>query len=248
MNPVFLQAHWPAPAKVRTLISTRAGGVSLPPYAGLNTGLHVGDDAAAVMHNREVVAQYTGKPVAYLQQTHSTIVVAASAAVEAAQVGQVLEADASVDTDGGAVCAVMTADCLPVLLCDRRSSVVAAAHAGWRGLADGIVQQTVAAMGVPGRDILAYLGPAIGPGVFEVGEDVRAAFATLPQAGQAFVPAAVPGKYRADIYALARKALAQVGVEAVYGGGRCTVSEAELFFSYRRDRCTGRMLSAVWLD
>ncbi|MCP2041064.1 YfiH family protein [Neisseria sp. HSC-16F19] len=244
-----MHAHWPAPARVRTLITTRSGGISRAPYTGLNVGDHVGDAAAAVAHNRAVVAQAAAKPLAYLQQTHSTIVVSATEALAALQAGSPLNADASVDHSGGAACAVMTADCLPVLFCDRRGTAVAAAHAGWRGLADGILQQTVAAMAVPPQEILAYLGPAIGPGAFEVGAEVRDAFTRLlPQARLAFASAARSGKYRADIYTLARQALAQAGVRAVYGGGRCTVSEADTFFSYRRDGQTGRMVSAVWLD
>lgn len=248
MQTVFLHAHWPAPARVHTLMSTRSGGISRAPYAGLNVGAHVGDEAAAVAHNRAQIAQATAPALAYLHQTHSITVVRAGDALAACAAGAPLHADASVDDSGTAACAVMTADCLPVLLCDRRGSVVAAAHAGWRGLVGGIVQHTVRAMRVPPAEILAYLGPAIGPGAFEVGAEVRAAFAAvLPEAHRAFAPAAQSDKYRADIYALARQALAQVGVSAVYGGAHCTVSQGDTFFSYRRDGRTGRMVSAIWL-
>ena len=146
---VFLQADWPAPPRVRTLISTRQGGISQGVFAGLNVGAHVGDDAAAVAHKRALVEQQAGRALAYLNQTHSTTVVAAADALAALEAGEPLNADASVGSDGAAACAVMTADCLPVLFCDRAGSTVAAAHAGWRGLAGGVLQNTVAAMKVP---------------------------------------------------------------------------------------------------
>ena len=172
----FLTADWPAPPQVRTLISTRQGGISQGVFAGLNVGAHVGDDAAAVAHNRTLVEQQAGRALAYLNQTHSTTVVAAADALAALEAGEPLNADASVGSDGAAACAVMTADCLPVLFCDRAGSTVAAAHAGWRGLAGGVLQNTVAAMKVPPLEIMAYLGPAIGADAFEVGQDVWDAF------------------------------------------------------------------------
>jgi YfiH family protein len=158
------------------------------------------------------------------------------------------EADASFTREQGQVCAVLTADCLPVLFCDRAGSVVAAAHAGWRGLADGVLEATVAAMQVPPGEILAWMGAAIGPQAFEVGDEVRQAFVGRHAgAAAAFVQQPTPGKWLADIYQLARIRLGHAGVQAVYGGGRCTFSEAERFYSYRRDGVTGRMASLVWL-
>lgn len=239
----LLHADWPAPKNVKTLITTRQGGVSQGAYASLNVGAHVGDDAEHVAQNRARVQMCIPVPVAYLEQTHSTTVVRAQDSVAAP-----LNADASVDSSGKAACAVMTADCLPVLFCDRAGTTVAAAHAGWRGLAGGILQNTVAAMRVAPEDILAYLAPAIGAEKFEVGQDVHDAFcASLPDAERAF-KAAGNGKYFADIYALARLILRRAGVTQVFGGERCTVSEANVFFSYRRDGQTGRLLSAVWLE
>ena len=245
---VFLQADWPAPPRVRTLISTRQGGISQGVFASLNVGAHVGDDAAAVAHNRALVEQQAGRALAYLNQTHSTTVVAAADALAALEAGEPLNADASVGSDGAAACAVMTADCLPVLFCDRAGSTVAAAHAGWRGLAGGVLQNTVAAMKVPPLEIMAYLGPAIGADAFEVGQDVWDAFCLpMPRAEVAFTDIGA-GKYLADIYALARLALQDVGVNQIYGGQHCTVLERDVFFSYRRDGQTGRMVSAVWLE
>lgn len=246
---VFLQADWPAPANVKTLISTRQGGVSQGGYAGLNVGAHVGDDPSAVAQNRALVQAAVDKPIAYLNQTHSVDVLSATDAVAALQRGQVLAGDASVARgDDNAACAVMTADCLPVLLCDTSGQVVAAAHAGWRGLAGGIIQKTVRQMNVPPEQMLAYLGPAIGPDAFEVGQDVWDAFCLPQPAAQAAFSAIGDGKYLADIYALARLALAGVGVRQVWGGEHCTVMERSRFFSYRRDGQTGRMVSVIWLE
>ena len=177
----------------------------------------------------------------WLRQVHSDRVVALGC-------GDTPEADASFTREAGRVCAVLTADCLPVLFCDRAGSVVAAAHAGWRGLADGVLEATVAAMQADPGEILAWMGAAIGPAAFEVGDEVREAFvARHAQAAAAFVPQPTAGKWRADIYRLARIRLESVGVRAVYGGGRCTFGEADRFFSYRRDGVTGRMASLVWL-
>lgn len=239
----FFVADWQAPARVKTLITTRNGGVSQGVYGSLNLGTHVGDNLEAVRRNREIVQEKTGLPVAYLNQIHSTKVVDAVDALEAA-----IDADASVDTSGKAVCAAMTADCLPVLFCDRAGTVVAAAHAGWRGLAGGVLQNTIAAMKVKPVEIMAYLGPAISKDAFEVGQDVFDAFCTpMPEAVYAFE--SIGGsKYLADIYALARLILKREGVDNISGGEHCTVLERETFFSYRRDGQTGRMVSLIWLD
>lgn len=242
-NTAFLHADWPAPDNVKTLITTRNGGMSEGVYASLNVGVHVGDDAEHVAQNRARVQQQAGVPVAYLNQTHSTDVVQAADAL-----AQLVDADASVDSSGRAACAVMTADCLPVLFCDRAGTVVAAAHAGWRGLAGGILQNTIAAMKVSPLEIMAYLGPAIGPEAFEVGQDVWDAFCLpMPSADAAFTPIG-EGKYLADIYALAKTVLKHAGVTQVYGGTHCTVLERDTFFSYRREGQTGRMVSLIWLD
>ncbi len=238
-----LTAGWPAPARVRTLVTTRDGGVSLAPYASLNLGQHVGDDPAAVAENRARLRACLPAEPFWLNQVHGIGVQEACA--DAPDVPP--DADAGFTRQPGVVCAVMTADCLPVLLTDRSGSVVAAAHAGWRGLCNGIIEATIARMAVPASDILAWLGPAIGPDAFEVGPEVRAAFmAHDPTAASAF--AAIPdGKYLADIYLLARQRLNACGVTDVHGGDACTVTERERYFSYRRDGRTGRMASLIWL-
>ncbi len=235
-----IHPDWPAPAKVRGLMTTRTGGVSAAPWASFNLGDHVNDDPAHVAANRALLrAQVPAEP-AWLRQVHSARVVEAG--------GGEVEADACFSRTPGQVCAVLTADCLPVLFCDRAGSVVAAAHAGWRGLAGGVLEATVAAMAVPPGGILAWMGAAIGPAAFEVSDDVRDAFlAPHPETAAAFVPQGVPGKWLADIYALARIRLARAGVTAVSGGGRCTHAEVDTFFSYRRDGVTGRMAALVWL-
>lgn len=261
-NNAWLLADWPAPTRVRTLLTTRTGGVSVAPYASLNLGDHVGDDPLAVAENRQRLALRLPASPCWLQQVHGTTVVDAAAVSS----GDVAVADAAFARVPGAVCAVMTADCLPVLLCDRAGSVVAAAHAGWRGLQAGVLERTVTAMAVPGERLLAYLGPAIGGEAFEVGDDVRGAFVGAhDDAAVAFIPAPtarqpeveglggqparpLSGGWLADIYLLARQSLRRAGVDAVYGGGYCTVREAKRFFSYRRDQVTGRMASLIWLS
>lgn len=231
---------WPAPARVHGLMTLRTGGVSQGPWTSFNLGDHVGDDPTHVTANRAQLRRQLPAEPAWLRQVHSARVVEAGRAPSP-------EADASFSRETGQVCAVLTADCLPVLFCDRAGSVVAAAHAGWRGLADGVLEATVAAMQVAPGEVMAWMGAAIGPQAFEVGDEVRAAFvAQQPEATVAFVPHA-PGKWLADIYALARIRLGHAGVEAVYGGGRCTFNEADAFYSYRRDGVTGRMASLIWL-
>lgn len=260
MPTPFLAPHWPdAPANIGALSTMRHGGVSLAPYGdgkgggGLNLGLHVGDDAERVRRNRYLLQGVlpSGR-TAWLSQVHGKTVVDAAAAADDAP-----QADASVAAARGAVCAVLSADCLPVLLCDVEGKVVAAAHAGWRGLAGGVLGATVAAMRTRGAgEILAWLGPAIGPRQFEVGADVLAAFRAcagaaaadgLPAVEAAFTPSSGrPGKYLADIYALAREVLRRDGVLRVAGGEYCTVTDAARFYSYRRDGVTGRQASLIW--
>lgn len=243
MSAAWIRPDWPAPARVRALSTTRAGGVSAAPYDSLNLGVHVGDLPADVAANRAFLrAELPGEPC-WMNQVHGTRV------IDAAQPDGVPDADAVVSRSAGAVCVVMTADCLPVLLCDRAGLVVGAAHAGWRGLQGGVVEATVAAMQVPPSDIIAWLGPAIGPTAFEVGDEVRAAFvADAAAASAAFQPSAAPGKWLADIYLLARQRLQALGVNSISGGDLCTVTDRERFFSYRRDGVTGRMASLIWLD
>jgi YfiH family protein len=237
----LLFPDWPAPASVRACVTTRAGGVSQAPYAGLNLGAHVGDDPLSVIQNRLRLTAHFGILPAWLSQVHGVRVVEADPS-------RVLEADASWTSTPGIACTAMTADCLPVLFCNQAGTRVAAAHAGWRGLAAGMLEATVRSFDGPPEQVMVWLGPAIGPQRFEVGAEVREAFlATHPQAADAFVPVAEPGKFMADIYALARIRLAAVGVTAVYGGGLCTVKD-ERFFSYRRGSPTGRFASLVWLE
>lgn len=239
----FYQADWAAPSHVKTLLTTRQGGVSEGVYSSLNVGAHVGDKPEHVAQNRARVQQQVPVPIAYLNQTHSVTVVSAADSLSSP-----LNADAAWDNTGKVACSVMTADCLPVLFCDKAGTVVAAAHAGWRGLAGGILQNTVRQMGVEPIEIIAYLAPAIGAEAFEVGQDVLEAFCQrTPEAERGF-QAIGEGKYLADIYLLARLILKQEGVNQIFGGEHCTVLEKSHFFSYRRDGQTGRMLSAIWLD
>lgn len=250
----LITPNWPAlPAHIGACTTTRVGGVSAPPFddgqggGGWNFGTRVGDDVLAVARNRQhLQSLLPGMPV-WLHQVHG-ITVADAAQVE--QEAREPQADASFSATARVVCAVQTADCLPVLFCDHAGSVVAAAHAGWRGLAQGVLQATVRAMRAGGAvgAISAWLGPAIGPQQFEVGADVLAAFDHLPSSRAAFV--AHPqhaGKYLADIYQLARLSLAQVDVLEVAGGEYCTVSQPQQFYSYRRDQQTGRMVSCIWI-
>lgn len=230
---------WPAPANVHALVTTRAGGVSVGAYASLNLGDHVGDDPAAVAANRALLRRRLPAEPVWLRQVHGTRCVDAAAARDT-------EADAACARAPNVVCAVLTADCLPLLLCDAGGTAVAAVHAGWRGLATGVVESAVAAMGVPGQDLIAWLGPAIGPASFEVGDEVRAAFlAHDPAAAAAFVPHGA-GKWLCDIYLLARQRLERLGVRRLAGAEFCTVRDSGRFFSYRRDGATGRMASLIW--
>lgn len=240
--PEFIVPEWPAPRGVRALCTTRAGGVSGGPWTGCNLGDHVGDDPSAVAANRAALRRDLPAEPRWLSQVHGTRCVDAALAATGEQ------ADASFTRRRGVVCTVLTADCLPVLLCDAAASVVGIAHAGWRGLAGGVIESLLAAMAVPGDSLVAWLGPAIGPQAFEVGGEVRAAFlAQDPAAAADFAPGA-GDRWLCDIYALARRRLAAAGVRRVAGADFCTVSDAARFFSYRRDGVTGRMASLVWLE
>ena len=243
--------NWPgAPAKIGALTTTRRGGVSHGRYGdghgggGLNLGDHVGDRVEAVAQNRGLLQALLPAQPLWLSQVHGNQVLDAQTAIDQRQ------ADASIATGPGVACAILHADCLPVLLCDTTGQVVGAAHAGWRGLAAGVLQNTVARMHAAGAgDLLAWLGPAIGSDQFEVGQDVWDTFVGPdPHARSAFIASPDrPGKYLADIYQLARQILGKAGVARIYGGDFCTVSDAERFYSYRRDGVTGRMASLIWL-
>ena len=236
----WLTPDWPAPASVRACVTTREGGVSEAPFDSLNLGDHVDDRPEAVAENRRRLTDHFSIKPAWLQQVHGI-------AVALADPGLVATADASWTATPGIACAAMTADCLPALFCNRAGTRVAAAHAGWRGLAAGVLEATLDTLDVPAEDVLVWLGPAIGPKAFEVGPEVREVFINqLPEAAEAFLPSDNAGKFMADIYMLARLRLAERGVTAVYGGGFCTVTDPR-FFSYRRASRTGRFASLVWL-
>lgn len=233
--------NWPAPANVRAFQTTRLGGVSRAPYHSLNFGNHVGDDAMHVAQNRQLLGHYLPSEPVWLNQVHGIHV------VDAAIASCVPEADASYTTQKNVVCVTMTADCLPVLLCDTAGTVVAAVHAGWRSLCDGVIEATVRNMPAQPQDIMAWLGPAIGPNAFKVGGEVRAQFiAKDAQAESAFI--AHGNKYLGNLYQIARQRLNKLGVRQIDGGDRCTFSEPEHFFSFRRDGATGRMSTLIWLE
>lgn len=242
MKPQWLSADWPAPQWVKTCVTTRQLGSSQGPWKGFNLGDHVGDDPVHVAANRAELQRELGCQPAWLEQTHGTDVVRADPAV-------IAQADAAWTDQPGVACTIMTADCLPVLFCDRAGTRVAAAHAGWRGLLAGILENTLKALAVDPSQVLVWLGPAIGPQAFEVGGEVREAFIRLDaRAESAFVPSARPGHYLADIYQLARQRLRAAGVQTISGGDQCTVSNPPRYYSYRRDGQTGRMASLVWLE
>lgn len=241
MLPEIIVPDWPAPANVRAFVTTRTGGTSRGPFASFNLASHVGDDAMAVAENRRRLRALLPAEPVWLQQVHGTH------CIDAATVPSGTVADASFSRQPGIVCAVLSADCLPVLLCDEAGSVVAAAHAGWRGLAAGVIEATVAAMAAPPGRLIAWLGPAIGPASFEVGDEVRNVFiAHDPAAAAAFI-AQPTGKWLCDLYRLARLRLSALGVCRVTSADFDTCRDRERFFSYRRDGVTGRMASLIWI-
>ncbi|WP_322046764.1 peptidoglycan editing factor PgeF [Paraburkholderia sp. J67] len=281
----LLHPEWDVAPRVRAIVTTRNGGVSAPPFGrwqagavggvagsetgegvdlpcGLNLGRMSGDDLEHVEANRARLLAYAGVPAAWLKQIHGPVVVDAAEALAAARAGTPLEADASVTDQPGIACTVMVADCMPVLLCDGAGRAVGAAHAGWRGLASGVIETTaqrVAALaGCATSELHAYLGPAIGPTAFEVGADVRDAFMTHAQnvggaqraaTDAAFVPRPeAPGKYLADLGALAHLRLGELGITHISGGGMCTFTDRARFYSYRREPVTGRMAALIWLE
>ena len=245
--PAVIQPDWPAPKRVRALVTTRQGGVSKPPFESWNMGDHVQDDEDAVAHNRKLLNPFLPKnsQVCWLQQVHGVEL------VEATSENLLAQADASHSQTLNQACAIMTADCLPVLLCDLDGTQVAAAHAGWRGLANGVLLKTLASFDRADK-VIAWMGPAISQAHFEVGQEVKEAFADYPQA---FVPSGRDGHFLADLYEITRQQLLNAGINAVYGGEYCSYKQDELWFSYRRathqgidKSATGRMVSCIWLQ
>ncbi|MEJ2592337.1 MAG: peptidoglycan editing factor PgeF [Candidatus Thiodiazotropha sp.] len=239
-----LRPDWPAPGHVRALITTRQGGVSRPPYDSLNLATHVGDDAHDVARNRALLIHDCRLPEApfWLNQVHGCHVADSNVASPGC------EADAVIGDRPGRICAVLTADCLPLLICDRAGSRVCAVHAGWRGLAGGVIEAAVSRMAVAPAELLVWLGPAIGPDAFEVGGEVREAFVSQQAQDADAFRSGRADRWLADIYRLARQRLARLGVGYVGGGDYCTFTQAQRFFSYRRDGVTGRMASLIWLE
>ena len=243
----WIVPDWPAPPRVGALVTTRRGGVSAGPLATMNLGRTGRDETSALAENRRRLAGFLPSPPIWLEQVHGTAVVtlARHTATLRAPV-----ADAAVTCERDVVCAILTADCLPVLFADREGSAVGIAHAGWRGLAAGVLEATIAALsdlGVRGEDLVAWLGPAIGPARFEVGADVRDAFCADDHGAATCFTPHVPTKWHADLYGLARRRLTRGGVTRVSGGGCCTFTDEARFFSHRRDHRSGRMAAAVWL-
>jgi YfiH family protein len=241
----LLRPDWAAPPSVKAVSTTRQGGVSQGVHASLNLAGHVGDDPRSVQSNRQRLLEQAGIPAepVWLNQVHGTTVITVDESSSAS-----FAADATVTFGPRAVCVVMTADCLPVLLCDEGGTVVAAAHAGWRGLASGVLEAVVASMNRPGERLMAWLGPAIGREHFEVGPEVRARFCeAAPEAARAF-RSSPGGRWLADLALLAQQRLNALGIRRVTGGEYCTVADSDRFFSYRRDGVTGRMASLIWLE
>ncbi len=243
LGPELIEPEWDAPPGVHAAFTLRTGGVSAPPFDSFNCAAHVGDEPQAVARNRALLRERLALPAepAWLEQVHGRHTVALEEAGGARRT-----ADAAVTRAAGRVCVVQVADCLPVLLASRDGAAVGAAHAGWRGLAAGVLESAVRALGAAPAEVLAWLGPAIGPGHFEVGEEVRAAFiGTDPAASAAFAPNA-RGRWQCDLYALARRRLAALGVGRVWGGQWCTYADSARFFSYRREGRCGRMAALIW--
>lgn len=243
MTSSLIYPDWPAPDCVKAVSTTRIGGFSLPPYDSFNLGTHVDDDPVLVKKNRDYLAQLALLPEQpkWLDQIHSNRVITSPEWQAGTQ------ADAIISTQTNHVCSIMTADCLPILLCSRQGTSVAAIHAGWRGLASGVIEQTVALFPEAPSDIIAWLGPAIGPAQFEVGQDVYDSFSSpYFDRDNAFIKTDA-AHYLANIFLLAKQQLNYLGVTAVSGGGSCTASLPEQFFSYRRDNVTGRMATLIWI-
>ena len=252
-GPRWIRPDWPVPATVRAISTFRGGGVSVGRYTSLNLAAHVEDTVEAVVENRRLLRAAAALPAVprWLAQVHGARVCDLDTQVITGSGDMVVTsepADAAVTQQPRRVCAILTADCLPVLLATQSGDRVGAAHAGWRGLAAGVIEATAAALGCPGESLLAWLGPAIGPGQFEVGAEVREQLLQAdPAAEGAFEPNS-RGRYMADLYALARSRLRRVGVDRTYGGGECTYAAADKYFSHRRDGLTGRQATLIWLE
>lgn len=237
----FIIPDWPAPANVKAIQTTRNGGFSVAPYYCLNLGEHVQDDSLSVRKNRQLLRQHLPSEPVWLNQVHGVEV------IDAATCQSLHDADASFSTNENVVCVTMTADCLPVLLCNQKGTAVAAIHAGWRSLCDGVIEATIKSLDVPSSDLMAWLGPAIGSKAFEVGHEVRSAFmAKDNQAEQAFSP--IGDKWLGDLYSIARQRLNNQGITKIYGGGECTYHNSDQYFSFRRDGVTGRMATMIWFE
>ncbi|SEI50983.1 conserved hypothetical protein [Allopseudospirillum japonicum] len=243
--PTCLHPHWKAPASVHSLVTTREHGPSQAPFAHFNLGDHVGDNSTEVEQCRLLLQQKVGLPLLWLDQVHGNQVI--TDWPQGVKVPP--QADACVSTSFEYACVVLTADCLPIFLCTQAGDQVGVIHAGWRGLAAGVIEASVAAFHTPAEYLLAWLGPAIGPKAFEVGPEVRETFTQIdPRLADAFTPSPYRLNYfMADIYQLARQRLQAMGVHHIYGGGFCTFTDTQRFYSYRREGRTGRMASVIWL-
>lgn len=239
----FIDADWPAPPGIQAGTTLRSHGHSLSPYASFNLAEHVGDDPDKVQANRTQLVEQLALPSqpVWLRQVHGKQLLDA----DKIDVGKI-EADGAFTTSKGVVCGVLTADCLPLLMCDRQASCIAAIHVGWRGMAMGIIEQAIQVFS-RSADVMAWLGPAIGPLAYEVGDQVRDTFVRQDPRAEAAFQSSVEGKWRADLYALARQRLTDKGVDEIYGGGYCTCQDSVSFYSYRRDGITGRMASLIWM-
>jgi YfiH family protein len=240
----WLVPDWDAPARVRAFVTTRAGGVSGGEFASMNLGGSSGDDPAYVARNRLIVREQLPAAARWMKQVHGTDVADLDALAES----QVPVADAAVASKPGRVGVVLTADCMPLFLADESAERIAVAHAGWRGMAAGVIERTLEAMGSDPSRVMAWMGPTIGPAAFEVGPEVREAFMAADMDAGAAFRSHKPGKYMADLYALARRRLDRAGVRRVHGGGFCTYTEAQRFFSYRRAQNSGRMGAFIWIE
>ena len=244
----LIAPEWPAPWGIKAVFTLRSGGVSVAPYDSLNLGSGLGDSAEAVAENRRrlrTLLRLPSEPV-WLEQVHGTEVLELAKDPRTSETA--FAADASVTREAGVVCTIRVADCMPVLFAARDGSAIGAAHAGWRGLAAGVLEATVRRLGVPPGELLAWMGPAIGVDHFEVGDEVREAFiAGDGDAAPAFVPNA-RGRWQCDLYALAKRRLSSIGVSGIHGGGWCTFADPGRFFSYRRDRQCGRMAALIWME
>lgn len=244
LPPQWLVPDWPAPANVRAFVTTRAGGVSSGEYASMNLGAQSGDEASRVERNREILRAHVPTNPRWMVQVHGTGV----ADLDIYREADVPTADAAVASTPGRVATVLTADCMPIFFADMAGGRVGIAHAGWRGMAAGVIEKVVGALATAPENVAAWMGPAIGPDAFEVGGEVKEAFERFdPAAAAAFTPGA-PGKFMADLYALARQRLARAGVREVHGGGFCTYRDASRFFSYRRVQKSGRMGAFIWIE